>query len=352
MTQAPPPERPGGGSSAISPIPPRRTSRRGLLVGAGAGVLVLLVAGGLYATTRGGAATATPRSSASPTASSSPTTTTTAIPPVTRSGPTAFGVSIRHGTQATAPAIVAKLKEQFGAIPVARVYSTTPPPASWNGDPTLAALGAGSSVVYTFKADPVAVAAGQYDQQVTTFLRSRPAGITVWFGFWHEPEAQVAKGTFTAQQYRDATAHLAPVVDAAGGISTTILMEYTLQPASHRHWQDYYSPAVDVIGWDAYNTGVKAADPVYKPVEKIMSGIVAVAQQTGKPFGIGEFGSTCIPSDPDCSRRAAWLAQLVTAFQTDGARYATYFDQKDTRTGTDFSLSDPPSAQVLRQLMG
>ena len=44
-------------------------------------------------------------------------------------------------------------------------------------EPTLAALGSGSSVVYSFKADPAEVATGAYDERVRSFLAGRPAGV-------------------------------------------------------------------------------------------------------------------------------------------------------------------------------
>ena len=357
MTQAQPPADP-------DPVGrPRRTggSRRvfgeqrdpRLLVAAGAGVLDLLVAGGVYTATRGGGSDAAPttRGPASTTAVA-PTDGPSADAGVADTPSTSmFGVSIPLGMDGTAPRIVQSIKNQFGSIPVARVFSATPPPEHWTDDPTLAALGGSSKVVYTFKGDATAAARGDYDQQVTSFLSSRPKGLKVWFGFYHEPEDQVEAGTFTAAQYVAATAHLAPVIDAAGGVSTTILMGYTLMPGSGRDWHDYYSPAVDVIAWDVYNTGVKRADPIYKPVSAVMDPILEVQKETGKPFGIAEFGSQCIVSDPDCTGRAAWVAALGQAFKQDGAQFATYFDQKGVRGGPDYRLEDPPSSQAYRALI-
>lgn len=352
MTQAQPPAerepRSGGSRRTTGPARDRR-----LLVGAGAGVLVLLVAGGVYGATRGTdtqpPSTRAPSSTAP--ATLAPSSGPSQDPGVATTGASVFGVSIPLGAEGTAPTIVQNIKKQFGSIPVARVFSATPPPERWSDDSTLAALGTSSKVVYTFKGDPAAAARGDYDKQVTSFLSSRPKGLKVWFGFYHEPEDQVEAGTFTASEYVAATSHLAPVIDAAGGISTTILMGYTLMPGSGRDWHDYYSPEVDVIAWDVYNTGTKRAVPVYRPVDAVIDPILAVQKETGKPFAIAEFGSQCLQSDPDCTGRAAWVASLGKAFKDHGAQFVTYFDQRGVRGGPDYRLEDPPSSQAYKALI-
>lgn len=327
---------------------PGGSSRRGLtprrVVGAGAAVavLALLVGGVVYAVRD-----SDPATTSLPTGV--PSTAAAAVP---RAGATLFGVSVPRGGAGSASTVVQRIRQDYGQLPVARVFSSGPPPRTWDADPTLAALGTGTAVVYSFKDDPVAAARGDDDAAVTAFLASRPAGTKVWVSYFHEPEDEVRKGTFTAQQFRDATAHLAPVIRAAGGVPTTILMEYTLQDAAKRDWHDYYSPAVDVLAWDAYNTAVKRSTPAYKPVDAILGHVLDIARETGKPFGIAEFGSTCIPSDPECTGRAAWVSALGDAVRRDGAVFATYFDQAGVNgDGGDYSLSDPPSRSAYRLLV-
>jgi hypothetical protein len=245
---------------------------------------------------------------------------------------------------------VARLRGQFGALPVARVFSPGLLPAAWDDEPTLRALGTGSSVVYSFKADPRQVAAGAYDDRVRSFLAGRPAAVRAYVAFYHEPEDDVERGAFTTAQFRAATDHLAPVVRAAGGIPTSILMQYTLSPASHRDWHDYYSPAVDVLGWDAYNTSAQDRVPSYRSVAGIVAPVLAVAKETGKAFGWAELGSTCLSTDPTCAGRAAWLSALGSALSSSGAQFAAYWNRPELG-GPDYTLSDAASAAAWKASM-
>jgi hypothetical protein len=247
--------------------------------------------------------------------------------------------------------VVTRIRQEYGRLPVARIFSNDPPPASWNDDATLAALGDATSVVYSFKAPPTQVAAGAFDDRIRSFLASKPAGISVWFVYYHEPEDDVIKGQFTPQQFVAATEHVAPIARASGAYATTILMQYTLAPNSGRDWQDYYTPAIDVLGWDAYNTGARGETPTYKPASSFVDPVLAVSKQTGKPFGWGEFGSPCIETDPDCSQRAAWLDSIGRAFRDSGAQFATYWNRPALNGGTDYSLSDGQSKSAYRKFI-
>ena len=132
----------------------------------------------------------------------------------------------------------------------------------------------------------------------------------------------------------------------AGAVPTTILMHYSLQPESGRDWHDYYTPAVDALGWDAYNSP-RGPNPVYRPAADYVDPVLAVARETGKPFGWAEFGSPCLPSDPDCSGRAQWLASVGKAFRDTG-QYTLYWNQK---TDIDYTLADARSVDTYRRLV-
>ena len=71
-------------------------------------------------------------------------------PPAPPGASRLFGTSGAAGRPAGARPSWRRLRAQFGAIPVARVFSPGLPPARWDDDPVLAALGDGSSVVYSF----------------------------------------------------------------------------------------------------------------------------------------------------------------------------------------------------------
>jgi len=228
-----------------------------------------------------------------------------------------------------------------------RIFTAGLPAARWSDDPLLAALGPRTAVIYSFRGDVAAAAAGAYDDRLRHFLAGKPTDVTAWVVFHHEPEDEIALGAFTAEQFRAATGHLAPIIRAAGAIPTTVLMQWTLHPESGRHWRDYYSPDIDLLGWDAYNHGRLAATPQYSNPDTIIDPVLDVARQTGKPFGWAEFGSPCLDHDPDCTGRAGWLTAFGTAARTAGAAFAAYWNQ--TR-GVDFRLTDPASTAAYRQL--
>ena len=324
--------------------------RRSVLVGGAAALLATgLVLGAVLAT--GGEdpapAAGPPRSSApAPDPTSAPSAT---APPAPAPSGTAYGTSIPVGRPEQAPAVVARLRAQLGAIPVARVFSADLPPARWDDQPVLAALGGQSSVVYSFQGDLDELAAGTHDALITGFLASRPPGVDVWTVLKHEPEDDVKRGVFTAEQFRAATEHVAGVVRAAGGIPTTVLQAYTLNPASGRDWRDYYTPAVDVLAWDAYNTAARNEQPSYKAPEKFLEPVLAVARETGKPFGFAEFGSPCLPDDVGCTGRATWLEQMGAALEAGGAQFVTYWNRRALNGAVDYTL-DGPSGEVWKAL--
>ena len=241
------------------------------------------------------------------------------------------------------------LRARFGGLPVARVFSPGLPPARWADVPVLAALGAGTDVVYSFSGDLDALAAGASDALLTGFLRSRPDGVRVWVALKHEPEDDAERGAFTAEQFRAATEHVAGVVRAAGGVPTTVLQAYTLNPASGRDWHDWVTPAVDVVAWDAYNTAARRPQPSYPPPDAFLRRMLEVARETGKPFGVAELGSPCVRTDPGCTGRAAWLTDLGGALRAAGAQFVTYWDRPALAGGVDYRL-DAPGTEAWRRL--
>lgn len=264
---------------------------------------------------------------------------------------TAFGMSIAPRDGEGEAGAVARLRSQFGGMPVARVFDSGMVPRRWQDDATLKALGTGSAVVYSFKGNMTALAAGKHDEQIRSFLASRPAGVKVWVALHHEPEDDVERGSFTPAQFRAATAHVAPVIRAAGGIPTTILMQYTLTQGSGRNWRDYYTPQIDVMAWDGYNSAVKKTVQGYKAPDKFLAPVLAVAKETGKGFGWAELGSPCVAGDASCTGRAAWLAALSAAIKTSGAQFATYWNRPALSSTADYSLYDAGSVKAWRAAM-
>jgi len=262
---------------------------------------------------------------------------------------TLFGVSLPAQPGMNATQTVSHFRDQFGALPAVRVFGNQVP-AHWNDSATLRALGTGSAVIFSFQGDMNAIAAGAEDAHLTSFLQSKPAGMKVWVALKHEPEDQVRDGVFTAAQFRAATAHVAPVIRRAGGIPTTILMAWTLDPHSGRNWHDYYTPAIDSFGFDAYNSGQHKKVPDYKAPQAFVDPVLAVARETGKSFGWAELGSPCVSTDPTCTGRAAWLTSLGNTLAANGAQFATYWNRASADSMLDFSLTDAPSVNAWRAM--
>lgn len=306
------------------------------------GGVALLAAAAVGACSGGGG-------SASGQPSSSPTPRVSASVPQTGptySGPPLVGVSVPRRPQLTQQAqVVQTLQQEFGKLPVARVYDSGPPPATWTANPVLAALPEGTNVVYSFKGDVQQAADGAYDDVLRRFLAGKPSGITVWVAFWHEPEDDVKKGTFSAEQYRAAQAHLAPIIRSSGAIPTQILMMYTLDAASGRDWHDYFSPADDVLAWDGYSPGGATGND-YVPASNFIDPVVKISRETGKPFGWAEFGSVCRPDDTSCSGRAAWLKQVTDAMRAAGPQFVIYWNSETG--GKDYRLTDQGSIDTLK----
>ena len=100
--------------------------------------------------------------------------------------------------------------------------------------------------------------------------------------------------------------------------SVLILMRYTPNTGSHRDWHnDYVANGPDLLAWDSYNTEHDASPPGYLDPAKIIASIKTVADETGKPWGIGELGSPVIAGD-DGRGRAAWLQGLADLTLADG----------------------------------
>ncbi len=322
-----------------------RDLRRPVIAGAGVVALLVVVALVVHGLTGG----SSPSPTGSPAPSGAPSASASA--PDTGGSPTGpglLGVSVPKVEGDAPDNVVAGLRGTFGKLPVVRVFESKLPPANWDADPTLAALGTGSAVVYSFKGNVANAATGAFDARITAFLASKPAGIKAWVVFHHEPEDDIARGEYTAADFVAATTHLAPVIRAAGGIPTEILQSYTLRPDSGRDWHTYYSPAVDVFGWDGYNSARRGDDPSYKAPKDFLDPVLAVAKETGKPFGFGEFGSPCIRTDPSCSGRAAWITAMGKALRAAGAQFGIYWNQK---TDVDFTLKDAGSVDAWKTLV-
>lgn len=236
---------------------------------------------------------------------------------------------------------VSRQQAKYGAMGAIRLfYPGLPSP--WSAIDT--SVGS-TSLSVSFKAEPQRVISGDLDTFFTNWFADAPVERRTFWTYYHEPEDNIQSGSFTAEQYRLAWAHLAELADEAYPgrklRATLILMCWTLQRGSHRDWRDYYADgSIDLMAWDCYNAAAKVGR--YREPARLLDAAIATAKSEGLPWGVAELGSTLATGD-DGSKRAAWLAAVSDYAAANSARYVTYFD---VNIGVEFRLLDQPSAEA------
>ena len=259
--------------------------------------------------------------------------------------PTAFGANIWPKTGESYADAFARAEATYGPLEVVRVFFSGLP-APWPGR---AALGSGAINV-SFKALPTDILAGKHDAALKGWFATAPRDRDVYWTFYHEPEDNIARGEFTAADFRAAFRRLDQLADAAGNPrlkATPVLMHWSLEPASGRNWRDYYpgSDVADVLGWDVYNLSAKSGG--HDSPARMFDKLVATSASVGKPYAVSEFGSLLVTGD-DGTRRAQWLRDSVTYLRANNAVFVAYFDAIVPSNGADFRLHDAPSQAAWR----
>jgi len=286
----------------------------------------------------------TPTPTAKPTPTSSAPSSSNPPPPAVPSGPTLFGATVWAAGQSQAQALAAA-NSRYGNLEVVRVFYHGLP-APWPG----AAALSGGPVVVSFKAAPKDVLSGSVDGQLSSWFANAPKGRPIYWSYFHEPEDDIARGAYTAADYRAAWQHLRALSLKASNPnlrSTLILMGWSLSAQSGRNWKDYYpgSSTIDVLGWDTYN--LAAPKGKYNDAATVMGDVVATSRAAGKPWGIAELGSLLVSGDSGAGR-AAWLNQMASYAQAQGAAFVTYFDAP---VGGEYRLLDAPSQRAWKAVV-
>ena len=236
----------------------------------------------------------------------------------------------------------------YGAGVVRRYYSGFP--AGWS---TIDSQGHGLPTFVSFKVSPQSVNSGQYDAAFTAWFKAAPRDRRSWWSFMPEPEDDIARGTYTAAQFRSAYSRLAGLSRMGGNpqlTSTLTLMAYTAGSCgrgSTRNILDYWPGGgnVDEIAFDCSNRGVGVGQ--YTDPAQMLTGARDAAKQLGKPWGLGEIESQLLPGD-DGRQRAAWLIGVARFVVANGGMFACYFDEK---RAVDFRLIDSASKAAWRSVV-
>jgi hypothetical protein len=247
------------------------------------------------------------------------------------------------GSSVLSAANLTRTTRQFGHLPIVRVYFPGVPGShAWT---SIAGVNK-SAVIVSFNARPAAILSGRDDRALRHFFDSAPRGHAIYYSYFHEPEAHIARGEFTAAAYRAAWRHVAALADRAHNPylhATLILMSYDLVPYAHRHWKNYLprGHVIKVLAWDAYPVGSATNDhPRLTPPGQFMGPAIAAARSVGLPYGFAEFGLSTRFG------RAAWLASVGRYLLHSGALFACYFD--GNQAYPTLRLTDRASIAVWR----
>jgi hypothetical protein len=278
-----------------------------------------------------------------PTATS---TSTAPAPPSAPNGGTLFGSTVWTGDGDSMTSGLAKARAAYGNLEIVRVFYPGLP-AAWPGS----AGTVGGNVEVSFKALPREVLSGSLDSRLSTWFATAPKDRQVIWTYYHEPEDDIARGSFTAADYRAAWQHLAALADKAGNPqlkSSLVLMGWSLSKQSGRNWKDYYpgSAAIDILGWDTYNLGARKG--VYNSPATVVGDVITTSRAEGKAWGIAELGSVLISGDSGGTGRAQWLRDMGSYLKSNGAYYVTYFDAP---VGAEYRLFDGPSKNAWRDVV-
>ena len=261
---------------------------------------------------------------------------------------TRFGSSVSRVAGEDYPAAKDRIKKNYGAPGVMRIFNSGLP-SSWSS--IRANLGTDAPLVVSFKASPSDVLSGKLDDYMTTWFAEAPKTSRTFWSYYHEPEDNIDRGEFTAADYRAAWTHLADLAKTAHNWRlrpTLILMTWSVNPASHRDWHDYYAAdSVKILGWDGYNPYEPQGR--YATPAEMFDRARAASKSVDLAWGIAEFGSQLAKGDQG-KLRAAWLVACAKYLKAHNSRFATYFDALFVGEN-DFRLLDADSQAAWRSVV-
>jgi hypothetical protein len=241
------------------------------------------------------------------------------------------GVSLHREPGENYHAAYVRRTNDWGTAPeMVRIYYSGIPTGDWpafHDAPT----------VVSFKVpDFQTLFSGGYDQALTDFFRQIPNdGQPHYVAFFHEPEDDIARGSFSADDFRNGYAYVDQLLDR-GNLAETkdirfglILMGWTAQPESSRQLADYLPTTTpDFIGWDVY-PGISADD-----VKAKFSAVMAASQQ----LDVAEtfITETAPPAWTTQQERADWIPMALQAARDLNFDGLMYFD---STVGGDFRLT-------------
>jgi hypothetical protein len=259
-----------------------------------------------------------------------------------------FGSSVSRYGNEDYPAAKRRISRHFGAPRVMRMFHPGLP-SPWRE--IRRNLGTGAPLVVSFKARPSDILSGRHDAYLKRWFDTAPEKRRTFWSYYHEPEDNIARGEFSAGEYRAAWRHLTALSRRSDNPRlrpTLILMTWTLNPAAHRNWRNYYAKgSIKVLGWDGYNP--YEAQGRYSRPSEMFGRAYRTAKAEGLAWGIAEFGSQLARGDAG-AKRAAWLTRCARYLSKRHVRFVTYFDAAFDGEN-DFRLRDAPSKAAWRAVV-
>lgn len=254
---------------------------------------------------------------------------------------TLFGSTVWQAPGEVLGDAVARVDASYGPIRIVRLFSSWLPP-SWDG--LRRDLGR-RPVVVSFRPSPRRILTGELDDQLRAWFAQAPRDRDTWWSYQHEPEDEIERGVFTAEEFRAAWSHVAQLADQADNPrlhATMTLMCWTAAKRSGRDWRDYVptGAAVQVLAWDCYAKGGDAE--TYADPAELLDPARQVAGEAGADWAVAELGAQIGPGGND-SDRAAWLDEVGAYARRNDAVFVTYFDAP---IGGEFRLLDEASSHA------
>lgn len=249
-------------------------------------------------------------------------------------------------------------ENQVGQIQVRRSYETNVP-TSFAASKIAADISRNRVSVWSFKPSMTAWNNGSLDAAFNNFINGVPAGHDTTFLAWHEPEDQIAAGSFTLAQWKNCQNRLGQLVHATGRseLKTAICLRgpatfttpspYGVEGTTF--WDPGFTANIDVIGFDPYmnvdNTGSSAYRQMSQKIGQAQS--MAWAAEHGKPVAWTEYG--CFdPDGPPSTRKAAWLDNAWEYAKANNLLYVCYFNINQAGASNGGNLIQPGSLPEAR----
>lgn len=186
----------------------------------------------------------------------------------------------------------------------------------------------------SFKDAVADVLAGAIDARIRAWIGALAPGEILYLTYWHEPNAELAGGLFTATQFKAAQYHLASLIDGTPCAGTAICMPcYTAPP--NASWSDDWLVDVDlmgsraILGWDKYGNAppaISTARDISKPYDGLYptpaatySRMLQLTADNGwaNRWGITEMNAPRRTADVAETLRLQWWQDAI-AYVSDG----------------------------------